>query len=416
MSSLFRAEVIEGRRQGWLGSIQLIRPVPLLVLTGLVAITAILVAIYFSLGEYTRKARVTGYLVPDLGVIRLLAPQAATVLERHVVEGQAVRQGELLFVLSLDRSTMSGETQAAVQASLSARERSLQAASQQKLRLQEAQRLALDQQLLDMRHELSQMAAEAALHRQRLTLARQAEERLESLRKDNFVSAAQVQTKAEEVLGLRAQLQSLERQQAAHRREIDTLEAQRRELPLHAEARQGEIDRDLAALAQASAENEALRRIVVRAPSDGTVSAVLAEPGQSVSSTLPLASLVPSGALMQAHLFAPSSAMGFVRADQVVQLRYQAYPYQKFGHQGGRVLEVSRTPLQPNEMSGLALPATHGEPLYRITVALDRQAVQAYGRAQALSPGMQLEADVLLDRRRLIEWIFEPLLSVAGKV
>ncbi len=416
MSSLFRAEVIEGRRQGWLGSIQLIRPVPLQVLTGLVAITAILVAIYFSLGEYTRKARVTGYLVPDQGVIRLLAPQAATVLERHVVEGQAVRQGELLFVLSLDRSTMSGETQAAVQASLSARERSLQAASQQKLRLQEAQRLALDQQLLDMRQELAQMAAEAALHRQRLTLARQAEERLESLRHDNFVSAAQVQSKAEEVLGLRAQLQSLERQQAAHRREIDTLEAQRRELPLHAEARQGEIDRDLAALAQASAENEALRRIVVRAPSDGTVSAVLAEQGQSVSTTLPLASLVPSGALMQAHLFAPSSAMGFVRADQVVQLRYQAYPYQKFGHQGGRVLEVSRTPLQPNEMSGLALPAANGEPLYRITVALDRQAVQAYGRAQPLSPGMQLEADVLLDRRRLIEWIFEPVLSVAGKV
>ena len=108
--------------------------------------------------------------------------------------------------------------------------------------------------------------------------------------------------------------------------------------------------------------------------------------------------------------------MGFVRADQQVQLRYQAFPYQKFGHQGGRVLEVAKTPLPPGEMSGLALPSTGGEPLYRITVALDEQAVQAYGRPQALSPGMQLEADVLLDRRRLIEWIFEPVLSVAGKV
>ncbi len=54
--------------------------------------------------------------------------------------------------------------------------------------------------------------------------------------------------------------------------------------------------------------------------------------------------------------------------------------------------------------------------MYRITVALERQQVQAYGQPQALAPGMQLDADVLLDRRRLIEWIFEPVLGVAGRV
>jgi membrane fusion protein len=76
---------------------------------------------------------------------------------------------------------------------------------------------------------------------------------------------------------------------------------------------------------------------------------------------------------------------------------------------------VSRTPLQAAELASLALPQSN-EPLYRITVALDKQAVQAYGQAQPLAPGMQLDADVLLDRRRLIEWIFEPVLSVAGRV
>ena len=57
-----------------------------------------------------------------------------------------------------------------------------------------------------------------------------------------------------------------------------------------------------------------------------------------------------------------------------------------------------------------------GEPLYRITVALDQQAVSAYGQTQPLVAGMQLEADVLLDRRRLIEWLFEPVLGIAGRV
>jgi membrane fusion protein len=416
MFPLFRPEVLEGQKQGWLGSIQLIRPVSMGLLTAFVAVVAVVVGIYFYAGQYTQKARVTGFLVPDRGVIRLLPPQAATVVERHAREGVAVRQGDVLFVLSLDRATLSGgDTHETVQASLVARERSLQAASQQKQQLQQARMQALEQQLVDMRRELAQMGAEAGLHRQRLALAQQTQARLESLRAENFVSAAQVQGKAEEVLGLRAQLQALERGQAAHQREIGQLEAQRRELPLQAQAQQGEIERDLATLSQASAENEALRRIVVRAPQDGTVTAVQAEPGQAVSPNLPLASIVPRGANLQAYLFAPSSAMGFVRADQDVLLRYQAYPYQKFGHQSGKVLQVSRTPLQPAELAGLSVPKSD-EPLYRITVALDRQDVQAYGRAQALSPGMQLDADVMLDRRRLIEWIFEPVLSIAGKV
>ena len=42
--------------------------------------------------------------------------------------------------------------------------------------------------------------------------------------------------------------------------------------------------------------------------------------------------------------------------------------------------------------------------------------MQAYGQPQALSAGMQLDADVLLERRRLIEWIFEPLLGLASRV
>ena len=75
---LFRPEVIEGRRQEWLGRIQLIRPVSLAVLTALVAVTAVAVATYLSLGEYTRKARVSGYLVPDRGVIRLVPPLIIT--------------------------------------------------------------------------------------------------------------------------------------------------------------------------------------------------------------------------------------------------------------------------------------------------------------------------------------------------
>ena len=419
MRNLFRPEALEHRERDWLGSIQLTRPVSLSVLTLLAVVVAVAMGAYLALGEYTRKARVSGFIVPDRGVIRLVAPQAATVIESNVAEGRAVKRGEVLFVLAVGQATLSGDTQAVVGRSLDSRTLSLQGAARQRETLAQSQLSAIDRQLSDMQAELGTMRLEEGLQRQRLVLAEQAQQQYESLRNENFVSAAQVRAKTEEVLNVKAQLQGLERQRVARLREIAALQAQRRDLPLQTAAAQGAIDRDVATLAQQTAENEARQRVVIRAPQDGVISGVLVEAGQSVTPVVALASLLPADARLQAYLFAPSNAVGFVRASQVVQLRYQAFPYQKFGHQAGRVLQVSRSPLQAAELVGLALPASlnsSGEPLYRITVALDRQDVLAYGHAQALSPGMQLEADVLLDRRRLIEWLFEPVLGVAGRV
>ena len=428
MSGLFRTESVEHQSRSWLGGIQLVRPVPLALLTGLVACTAMATGLFLFQGEYTRKAHVLGVIVPDRGLLRLPSPAVGTVVERRVSEGDPVRAGDVLFVVSVDKSTLKGDAQSAVQGSLDARQRSLQEARAQSQALEREQVAALTRQIEDMRRELQQMDGEAELQQQRLALALKAQARLESLQAENFVSSAHVQTRAEEVLGLRAQAVALARQRTAHQREIAALEALRREKPLQAQSQRGTIDRDLAELAQESAQSDALQRIVVRAPQTGVVTAVLAAPGDSVSPAAALASLLPEGARMQAELFAPSSAVGFLRPRQAVQLRYQAFPFQKFGHHPGQVLQVSRAPLQAAELASLPLATgttsaapdssarPPGEPLYRITVELDRQTVQAYGVAQPLVAGMQLEADVLLDRRRLIEWIFEPLLSVSGRL
>ncbi|HRP26825.1 MAG TPA: HlyD family efflux transporter periplasmic adaptor subunit, partial [Burkholderiaceae bacterium] len=358
MTPLFRPEAVDGQRQSWLGGVQLVRPLSMTLLTFFTVGVAALVIAYLFVGEYTRKAHVSGVLVPDLGLIRLVTPEAATVVRNHVREGQQVKQGDVLFELSVDRATLAGDTQAAVQQSLAERERSLQGTLRQQAQLLQTQRTGLERRIADMRRELAQIDAEAATQQQRLKLAQQQQARLESLRAENFISDAAVQTKSEDLLGQKAQLQSLERERAAHLREIGTLETQLRELPLQAEAVQSETERSLAALSQEATESEARQRIVIRAPQDGIVTNILADPGQSVQPGIALASLMPAQAKLQADLYAPSSAIGFLRPDQPVLLRYQAYAYQKFGHYKGHVLQVSRTPLQANELASLTLSTT----------------------------------------------------------
>jgi membrane fusion protein len=407
MRRLFRPEAIESRRLPGLGPVQLVRPLSLAWLTIGAAAAALAVVAYLSLAQYTRKATTLGVLTPDLGVIRLVPAAAGTVIERHAGEGQAVRAGDVLFVVALERPLMAENSRERVQRSLDERQRSLRNAAQMQTALVRSQQQALERRLQAMGLELAQLDGEVGLQQQRLALARQALARLESLQGEQFISPAQVQTKSEEVLALQTQAQTLTRQRAALERERAELEGELRALPLQASSSVGALERERALLSREDAELDAERRLVVRAPQDGTLSAVQAEAGQAVSPASVLASLVPAGAKLQAHLYAPSSAIGFVQTEQAVRLRLEAFPYQKFGHLTGQVLQVSRTPL-----AGAELPAAAGvdtrQPLFRITVALDESAA---AWPAPLVPGMRLAGDVVLERRRLIEWLIEPVLG-----
>ena len=368
--SLFRHEALEAQAQPWLGRVQLVRPLSLALVTAGVLVALAAVVAFLALAQYARRATVPGVLVPDRGLIRLVPTAAGTVLERNVAEGQAVASGDVLFVLALERTQLADADEAQVRRSLEERGRSLVDAARQQQALAEARRAALDRRLAALEREAAQLEAPPSRSRT-------------------------------------SQRASLERERAE-------LEGERQTLPLLAENAVGGITRDLAQLRRESAEQQGERRIVVRAPQSGTISAVLAETGQSVSPSSALASLVPSGARLQAQLYAPSSAVGFVRVGMPVQLRFEAFPFERFGHWPAHVIEVSRVPLAPSELAALALPATSaaaapaGEPLFRITVALD---ARADAEATPLAAGMRLTADVLLERRRLVAWLFEPLLA-----
>jgi len=415
MGSLFRPEAVAARGQQWLGRVQLVRPLSLSLLTVGAMVMLLVVGSFIALAGYTRKATTGGVLVPDRGLIRMVPAASGVVLERRVSEGQAVQAGDVLFVLALERPQMNAEVQGRVQRSLEERQRSLQASVRQQQALSSSQQAALDRRLQSLAGELGQLDAESGLVQQRLALARQALARLESLQREQFISSAQVQSKSEELLGVQAAAQGLARQRAALEREREDLLGQRQALPLLAGGVTGSIERELALLSREAAEVDAERQVLVRAPQAGTVSALLADPGQSVSPASALASLVPAGAALQAHLYAPSSAMGFVRTGQAVRMRFEAFPYQKYGLVSGRVVQVSRTPLAGSEMAALSLaPAgaagAGAQPLFRITVALDESGLSG-AVALPLVAGMRMSADVLLERRRLIEWLFEPLLG-----
>jgi membrane fusion protein len=51
------------------------------------------------------------------------------------------------------------------------------------------------------------------------------------------------------------------------------------------------------------------------------------------------------------------------------------------------------------------------EPSYRVGVSIERQTMRAYGAELPLEPDLEFQADVLFERRTLLDWILDPLLS-----
>jgi membrane fusion protein len=93
-----------------------------------------------------------------------------------------------------------------------------------------------------------------------------------------------------------------------------------------------------------------------------------------------------------------------------VALSLQAFPYQRYGTVPGIVRTVSTTVLAPTEVGFPGLDLI--EPVFRIRVSLSREAMHAYGQAIPIQSGMLVSADIVFDRRTLLQWVFDPIYAV----
>lgn len=409
---LFRQEVLEARTSQWMGRITLPQPVSYWTLTLLAALFAAAAVVFLCVGTYTRHESVQGQLVPSAGLLPVTARAVGSVTATRVREGQTVTRDQELVVLSGEINSVSGgKTQGVIIADLQAQLAELEALLESQKRLEQQQRENLAARVTMLNQQLLEIDQQAASQRERIGIT---ERRLEKLRagvKVGTFSGVESESYQAEVLSGSAQLNVLARQRLDVEQQLGSVQGQLQQLPLTTEAQRNELRFRILATKQSLAQNEAQRAVVLRAPQDGVVANLAVLDGQTVTAGQRLLSILPQGSLLQAELWLPSRAAGFLEAGNRVVLRYPAFPYQKFGQQGGWVQEISRGATAASELTSL-LGRTISEPLYRVLVRLDQQAVNAHGRPEPLKPGMTVNADILLERRRLIEWVLEPLYGI----
>jgi len=166
---------------------------------------------------------------------------------------------------------------------------------------------------------------------------------------------------------------------------------------------------------RAAAEQEILkarkRRDLQRltAPIDGTVTNLAAwTVGGVVKPGDTLLNIVPLSATPEIEAMVLNKDAGFVLAGQKVTVKFDAFPFTRYGTVDGEVIDVSR---DANKDDKLGL-------VYPVRVRLDASDLMVDGKRMAITPGMAVNAEIITGDRRLIEYILSPVLryrSEAGR-
>lgn len=407
---MFRNEAIESKPSKIEGNVQIATPVSWIAISFLLAISLITTIAYLASSPYARVETAYGKVSPDKGVAAVRPSRFGTVVEIAVADGERVEADDILATVRTEED--SGQDLSAseqVERAIAQQDASLASQIDAAKAAATAQQGQLTAQQAGLRAEIAQIESQITLQRNLIDTAQADLDQARRVAERGFISQRDLQVREDTLLARQQGLSQINQSMSAKRAALVESERSSAQLVAQARAQSSSLAAARAQVGQQAASTAGSRSYAIRAPIAGTVTALLARTGQPADPQMPLMTIVPAGAELQAELSVPSSAIGFVKQGQEVSLAIDAFPYQRFGTLKGEVLSVAKSALSQRTANGTVLS------VYPVRVKLYTDNVTAFGRSEPLMSGMTLSARIVTEKRSLLEWLFEPLFAVGRR-
>jgi membrane fusion protein len=410
---LFRREVVDFQEvERQFGRAILLQPISLKVITWFLATLVALILSLLVIGQYSRKATVSGYLIPTSGTAKIFALQRGTITKVQVTEGQEVREQQPLLTIDTTQISGAGEdVNAAILSTLLTQRDELNNQIDGEARRETSERDRFTHLTQGLKDQITQLEDQIPLQQDRIKISDSLVASISQLVAKGVVTDVEFKRRKADLIGQRQSLNSMRQELAARQNQLTDTQYTLNQLPIVIAEKIQLLRNEMSSVEQRIAEINGRRAFVIRAPITGRVSALRASSGKLAEPDQLQLEIIPASTL-KAELLVPSRSIGFVRVGQPVGIRYDAFPYQNFGRYKGTITEISHNILTRSDVPSAII--TSEEPVYRVTAALDRQDISAYGKRMPLQAGMLLKADVILDKRTLMRWVLDPLLSLRG--
>jgi len=412
VSKLFRDEALAFRGSLTNGAVIARMPISWKVILAFLLTAAVVMIAFLSTQSISRRESAPGVLSLSNGELKVISRSTGNVDQIYVSDGQFVAQGAKLVGISTDQElTAGGRVDVELLRNLDAET----VAVNQRLAAQTAaaplETQAVRRRLEASRRQLDDLEQSLLSRRLRLQSARASYEESKEFRKREIVPKDYMLQREYDYLAQESAVRDAEAQAAQITGSIAQDEALLLKLPHDHLVASAGLRNDLAIIEGRKASVRGQSGYTIVAKAAGRVTALQAKRGQAVTANSPLLTLIPLESSLQAEVYVPSRAIGFIKPGQRVRLLYDAFPYQRFGAGFGHVAYISTTVLRPDEVSAAI---RLDEPVYRVLVKPERNTVQAYGSEFDLRAGMAFTADVILENRTFLQFMLDPILA-AGK-
>jgi membrane fusion protein len=368
---------------------------------------------FLATANFPRKEAASGILRLSHGEVRVSAPKAGFVTEIHVREGQIVAAGDLLAFITTEQRLALGEVYDARILDAVERERTMLEQHLAALNTSEPlQAGSLRERIDGITRQLREYDADRIGRAKRLKLAHDSVQDYATLVAKGIYGAEFLRQRQQTMLEQEQSVTDLDAQILSLKSQKLDLALQLSRLPSDVAQTRASILQQLAALEEKRADATAQNGFALIARAGGVITSLQAQIGDPVDANHPLMTIIPAGSVLQAELYVPSRAAGFIAAGDRVRLMYDAFPYTRFGPGFATIATISTAVLRPEEVAA-AVKAQ--EPVYRVVATLESTAMHAYGRDMPLQSGMALQADILLEDRTFLDLLLDPLRAATGR-
>ena len=238
-----------------------------------------------------------------------------------------------------------------------------------------------------------------------LPISKQREADFKGLTEQGFMSSHAGQDRTRERIELESDLATqrarLSEAQAALTESTQTRAAYRAETQRSLSERHAQASSKKAQFTQERSKTEQRSRLAsLTAPVDGTVQQVAVHTeGGVVTPAQVLMVIVPKDAQVTAEVVVDNKDIGFVNAGQAVAVKLETFPFTRYGTVEAKVKSVTADAVN-DEKKGAIFPAV---------LSLGQSSIDVDGKRIALSPGMNVTAEIKTGKRRVIDYLLGPV-------
>ena len=420
-NKLYRTEAIEYKRHHWRGKALLLAGLPawLIVLLSTLFLIALIVAVIFC--KFTQRIDVKGEVITLPHSINVFSPQQGFIIKQYVKIGDLVKKNQPLYEIDVSRNTSSGNVSAAQVESINEKIYNSEEIIKKLVHNKKQTLNALNEQLKTSTDSLKVTIrmlqnTQAGLKKMHDNLAS-----YDKYLSDGLITKDQYNYQHSLYFQQQSAYQSLVSQKMQ-------LESQITQLNCDKVTKAADFDNQISSQYNQTndyknqlIESNANGNLIVKATADGRIESLSATQGQTVDNGSSLAQIKPIGNVeYYLILWLPNNSIPYLKIGDSINIRYDAFPADKFGQFPGEIISISSMPASRQEMSeytNVNNGSTQQElALYKAIVKIKDKEFSYKGKTLSLSNGLKAQAVVFLEERPLYMWMFTPIYKISQSV